>query len=53
MVLGYEKLASLQDYSCAISVVYGNQREDLSCTVEPNTIPCPKIARSAYLIYPM
>lgn len=45
---GYKKPAALQGYSCAISVACGNQRVELSRTVVPSTIPCPKIVRSAY-----
>jgi len=48
MMFGYEKLASLPDYSCVISVLYANQREDVSHTVVTNTIPCPRMARAVY-----
>lgn len=32
-LFGYEKLTSLQDYTCVTSVVYGNRNRNLSCTI--------------------
>lgn len=48
MGFGYKKPAALQGCNCAISVACGNQKVELSRTVVPYTIPCPKTGRSAY-----